>query len=87
MSTLCSSKSLTPEEPDEAVERLVERRPDIDMSTEEELQPGLRHWRVPFRRRRLLGCDIRTWSVFVRSFLVPGMRFSVGYAGVTRPRV
>ena len=34
--------SLTPEEPDEAVERLVARGPDIDMSLEEELRPGLR---------------------------------------------
>ena len=38
MSTLCGSKSLTPEEPDEAVERLVARGPDIDMSPEEELR-------------------------------------------------
>ena len=38
VSTLCSSKSLTPEEPDEAVERFVARGPAIDMSPEEELR-------------------------------------------------
>ena len=67
-----------------SVERLVAHGPDINMSPEKELRARSEAWRVPFRRRRLLGCEIRTWSLFARSLVVAGMHFGVGYAGVTR---
>ena len=67
--------SLTPEEPDEAVERLVGRGPDIDVSPKEELRArsealedaaqasaaaGLRDWHV----ERLHDVTGRRWNAF-----------------------
>ena len=61
------------------------RGPDIEMSPEEELRS--RSETLPSRRRRPLGCEIRTLSVFARSLVVAGMRFGVDYDGVTHPRL
>ena len=84
---LTRQTSVSPEDPDEAVERLVARRPDIDMRPEEELRARSEALEGAARVRRLLGWTIRMPSVFARSLVSGGMRVDVGYAEVTRPRV
>ena len=79
--------SLTREEPDKAVQRLMVRGPDIDMSPEEELRARSEALEGAVQAWRLLDCKSRMWSVFPRSLVGAGMRFGVGYAGVTRTRV
>ena len=58
-----------------------------DITRRKNYGPAPRHWRGPFRPRRLLGWTIRMPSVFARSLVRGGMRVDVGYAEVTRPRV
>ena len=79
--------SLSPEDRDETVDRLVARGPDIDMSPEEELRARSEALEGAVQAWRLLDCKSRMWSVFPRSLVGAGMRFGVGYAGVTRTRV
>ena len=55
------------------------------MSPEEELRARSEVLRSGVGR--LLGCEIRTRSAFERSLVGAGMRFGVGDAGVTGPRV
>ena len=55
---LTRQTSVSPEDPDEAVERLVARRPDIDMRPEEELRARSEALEGAARVRRLLGWTI-----------------------------